>query len=91
LVWNDRSALARDHALREAGRAPSTFWLARAGDAALLLRDLREARQLYERALALSPDEPWVELTLADVAHLEGDRGGERRLRERIYGSLQAR
>lgn len=93
LVWNDRAALARDHALREVQRAGggSAFWLARAGDAALLLRDLREARLHYEQALALSPGEAWVALTLADVAHLEGDRAGERRLRERVYGALRAR
>lgn len=96
LVWNERLALARDHALRQAERArrlggPAAFWLARAGDAALLLRDLGEARLHYEQALAVAPGEGWVVLTLADVAHLEGDREGERRLRERIYGSLQAR
>ncbi len=93
LVWNDRLELARDHALRQAARAggPAPCWLARAGDAALRLRDLREARLHYERALAASPELGWLVLTLADVAHLEGDREGERRLREKIYGSLQGR
>jgi hypothetical protein len=76
---------------RAAGVDPARWW-DRAGDAALLARDLPRARDLYERELA-SPDPQAriaASLKLADVAALDGDRAAERHWREAIYGRLVA-
>jgi tetratricopeptide (TPR) repeat protein len=87
-------ALAQDYAQRLAARiAPEARaapeWLERAGDAAVRLGRLAEAKALYERSRALSayPASAW--LRLSDVAWLERDLARERSYREAIFGQLR--
>ncbi|HKZ31212.1 MAG TPA: tetratricopeptide repeat protein [Vicinamibacteria bacterium] len=97
LLWKGAYDDARDYALRAAersGRArlPTAPWTARAADASFYGRDTREARELYESALAEETD--WaaqreIYLKLADLAFLAGDLTRERRLREHYYGQLR--
>ena len=95
LLWGGRwreareLAMARARALR-AGPAPAA-WLERAADAALQLRDLAEARDLYEEAGRASPRPASIVLKLSDVAFLLHDTEAERRYRERYYGTLEER
>jgi len=97
LLWKGAYADARDFALRVAERAggarlPTAPWTARAADASFYGHDTREARELYESALAQERD--WaalreIYLKLADLAFLAGDLTRERRLREHYYGQLR--
>ena len=97
LLWRGAYDDARDYALRVAerggrARSPTAAWTARAADASFYGRDMREARELYEGALAEEKD--WaalreIYLKLADLAFLAGDLAGERRLREHYYGQLR--
>lgn len=96
LLAKEDYALAQDYAQRMARRlarrpASAAPWLERAGDVALRLRRLQEARELYEGSRVLAPTAlgPW--LKLADVAFLEGDLATERSMREAIYGRLEER
>jgi hypothetical protein len=76
--------------LRQVG-VPSTVWTGRAADAAFYRRDLSEARELYEAAIAGEKDNGTLRvlyLKLADIAHLRGDLETERALREHYYGTL---
>jgi tetratricopeptide (TPR) repeat protein len=89
LVWNGRLAEARDYAVRKHEKRPAdAAWLERAGDASFLLRDVTEAAAQYDAALRRSPRSASILLKLADVAFLQGDAAGERRLRERFYGRV---
>jgi hypothetical protein len=72
-------------------RLATAPWTVRAADASFCRRDTREARELYEKALAGERD--WgalreIYLKLADLAYLAGDTTTERQLREHYYGSL---
>jgi tetratricopeptide (TPR) repeat protein len=92
-LLDGRAAEARDYALRMAERLtaaaiPAAAWTERAGDAAFAQRDLTEARQLYEKALAASDSPTPLLLKLADVHFLAGNLAAEKSLREKIYGSL---
>ena len=97
LLWKGAYADARDFALRVAERAggarlPTAPWTARAADASFYGHDTRDARELYESALAQERD--WaalreIYLKLADLAFLAGDLTRERRLREHYYGQLR--
>jgi tetratricopeptide (TPR) repeat protein len=92
LLWDRRWAEARELAL---GRARATSpagatWLERAGDAAFEMGEAAEARDLYEEAARLSPDQPSLFLKLSDAAFVLKDFEAERRYRERYYGSLTA-
>ena len=97
LLWKAEWDDARDYALRMAERAaragaPGAAWSARAADASFFRKDLGEARELYEAALAQEKD--WgslreIYLKLADLAYLAGDTERERSLREHYYGSLR--
>jgi hypothetical protein len=86
-------ALAQDYAQRMARCLESTpsqsEWLERAGDAAVRLGRLAEAKALYERSRAASSYPASALLRLADVAWLEHDLGRERAYRESLYGSLR--
>ncbi len=93
LLWGGRWREAREWALAVArrtspGSAASAEWLERAGDAAFRLRELAEAKELYEAAAAAAAERPSLILKLADVAFLSQDVEAERRYRERYYGSL---
>jgi tetratricopeptide (TPR) repeat protein len=92
LLAKEDYGLAQDYAQRMArrlgGRPAAAVWLERAGDVAVRLRRLGEARELYEGSRVLAPTAlgPW--LKLADVAFLDGDLATERSMREAIYGRL---
>ena len=92
LLWDRRWAEARELALARARARPSagadTSWLERAGDAAFEMGEAAEARELYEEAARLSPDQPSLFLKLSDVAFVLKDLEAERSYRERYYGSL---
>jgi hypothetical protein len=97
LLWKAEWDDARDYALRMSersarARAPGAAWSARAADASFFRKDLDDARELYEMALAREKD--WgalreIYLKLADLAYLAGDTERERSLREHYYGSLR--
>jgi hypothetical protein len=92
LLWDGRWSEAHEWALASAHRQPAgsaaaAGWLERAGDAAFRLRALAEAKELYEAAAAVD-ERPSLILKLSDVAFLSQDVEGERRYRERYYGSL---
>lgn len=97
LLWKAEWDDARDYALRMAERSaragtPGAAWSARAADASFFRKDLGEARELYEAALAQEKD--WgslreIYLKLADLAYLAGDTERERSLREHYYGRLR--
>lgn len=96
-LWQGENARARDYALRMAARLTGSglaanAWTERAGDAAFYLRDLAESENLYRRAIEGESD--WgalrtLYLKLADLAFLNGDLEGERKLREHYYGALR--
>jgi hypothetical protein len=93
LLAKEEYALAQEYAERLARRQRASppaagAWLERAGDAALALRRLPEARELYERS-RLFANTTSVWLKLSDVAFLEGDLATERSVREAIYGRLE--
>lgn len=73
-----------------AARTQYALWSERAGDAALLGRDLDAAERLYQEALAAGALATGIWCRLADVHFLRGDLAGERALRERVYGTLRA-
>jgi hypothetical protein len=92
LLWDGRWREAHEWALASARRQPTgsaavAQWLERAGDAAFRLRDLAEAKELYEAAGA-ADERPSLILKLSDVAFLSQDVESERRYRERYYGAL---
>ena len=70
---------------------PTAVRLERQGDAAFLVRDLREAKRLYEEALTTSENRATLLLKLSDVSFLMGDLAAEKALREKICGSLDPR
>ena len=80
-----------DRRVVPAGRdgAPTARWLELGGDAGFLAGDFARSRRQYEASLAAEPN-PRLLLKLADVAWKSGDKAEERRLRERIYGSLRS-
>ena len=95
--WNGL-ILAGDYALayreareKAAGAAGEAAWLERAGDAALLDGDASLALELYRAAAAAGASSSALLLKRADAHFLLGDLAEERRLRERIYGSLEPR
>lgn len=87
---------AREYALEQARRlqaegAPRAAWLEKAGDAAFAEKDYAGAKGLYEQALATSEKTVPLLLKLSDVHHLLGDPAGEKKYREKVYGSLDPR
>jgi hypothetical protein len=64
-------------------------WLERAGDVAALLQDFARGVERYEAAVALDAGRASAWLKLSDLHFLRGDFEGERRCRERIFGSLR--
>jgi tetratricopeptide (TPR) repeat protein len=96
LLWKGSYAEAERFAQRMAARLrelalPDTRWTEHAGDAAFFLKDLATARRLYETALRDRPRGTLLLEKLADVAFLDGDLPLERRYREKVYGTLQAK
>jgi len=95
-LWKGRYDVARDYALRMGERLrradlPAGVWAGRAGDAAFYGQDLREAHELYDRAIQGEKDHGALMalyLKLADLAYLSGDLETERSLREHYYGAL---
>lgn len=93
LLWKTEYAEAARYAERVASRLASigvdaSYWRERAGDAELLGGRTSAARAHYRAVRAKDGD--WsITAKLADVAHLEGDAAEERRLREKLYGSLR--
>ena len=95
-LWKGRYDVARDYALRMGERLrradlPAGVWAGRAGDAAFYGQDLREAHELYDRAIQGEKDHGALMalyLKLADLAYLSGDLETERGLREHYYGAL---
>jgi len=86
LLWRGENDRAARYAERVAARLDSSWWRERAGDALLLANRLTEARRFYE---ACSGDNSWSATEkLADIAYLQHDAVEERRLREKLYGSL---
>lgn len=73
--------------LERSGRS-TPAWGERRGDAAFFAGDWATAIRLYERS---APASPGALLKLADVYLKLGDLAKEKALRERIYGSLDAR
>lgn len=67
--------------------APVAAWLERRADAAFFAGDWTTARKLYEQCAG---DSTGALLKLSDLAFKMGDLAEEKRLRERIYGSLKA-
>jgi hypothetical protein len=96
-LWKEQYDLARDYALRMVARlrraaAPTAAWSERAGDAAFYGRDLDAAGELYAQGIEAEKDHGVLMrlyLKMADVAHLKGDLGTERALREHYYGALK--
>jgi len=92
-LWQGRFREARAAAQTErlAAKDPKArmLWAERAGDAALLGRDLEAAEQLYQEALRESVYPQALLCRLADVRFLRGDLAGERAFRERVYGFLR--
>jgi tetratricopeptide (TPR) repeat protein len=72
----------------EKGGRPSAAWLERRGDAAFFVADWATAIRHYERSAPVSAG---ALLKLADVYLKLGDLAKEKALRERIFGSLDAR
>lgn len=91
-LWQGRFQEARAAAEAERRAAAGPFeralWAERAGDAALLARDLGAAEQSYQQAMSESAHPRDLLCRLADVRFLRGDLAGERELRERVYGAL---
>ena len=79
-----RHAEAREYALQRG-------WLERAGDAAFAAADYPGAKRLYEQALKKAGNKVPILLKLSDVHHLLGDPAGEKKYREKVYGSLDPR
>lgn len=73
--------------LEKTGRSTAA-WVEKRGDAAFFAGDLTTAIRLYEGSAEASPG---ALLKLADVYFELGDLSKEKALRERIYGSLEAR
>lgn len=91
LADNDhRSAalLATRWAKLTAVPAESARWLERQGDAEYYAGARDAARAAYHAAGRSDAGRTSVWLKLSDLAFLDGDLAAERRLRERIYGSL---
>jgi tetratricopeptide (TPR) repeat protein len=82
--WSARRAQAARGDVKTAAS-----WLERAADADYYMEAYDEARVGYEAAAKMAPERSSLWLKLADLAFLRGDVAGERRLRERIYGSLR--
>ncbi|HXH28216.1 MAG TPA: tetratricopeptide repeat protein [Candidatus Polarisedimenticolia bacterium] len=96
LLWKGSYQEAERYALRMAARLhelalPDTRWTERAGDAAFFMKDLAAARRRYESALRDRPGNTLLFEKLADVAYLEGDLPLERRYREKVFGTLEAK
>lgn len=94
LIWSEEHEEARRFAEEMMNRTGSSAgtperWTERAADAAFFGGDLSGALKLYTAALRLEPERPALLLKLSDVYYRLGDLGEERRLRERIYGSLR--
>jgi len=70
---------------------PAAVRLERQGDEAFRVRDLLEAKRLYEEALKTAEDRAVLLLKLSDVSFLMGDLAAEKALREKIFGSLDPR
>lgn len=88
--WNDARSYAESIAAIETlPLATRADWTERAGDAALLARDLPLAEHFYQRALQWEGSRASTTLKMADVAFLRVDLDGERHWRERIYGALR--
>jgi hypothetical protein len=89
LLWRGDFVRAARYAERVAARletlkVDASAWRERAGDALLLDNQLDAARHTYEALDSWSATEK-----LADIAYLRNDAEGERRLREKLYGSLR--
>ena len=70
---------------------PAAVRLERQGDEAFRVRDLLEAKWLYEEALKTAESRAVLLLKLSDVSFLMGDLAAEKALREKIFGSLDPR
>jgi tetratricopeptide (TPR) repeat protein len=94
LLWQESYEPARALAdrmvarLRGMGLAPGA-WLERRGDALFWLGDARAAKESYEEALGAGAERAPVYAKLSDVHFVLGDLDGERRYREKVYGSLR--
>jgi hypothetical protein len=93
LLWQgrfrDAGAAAQAELSAAQASAARALWSERAGDAALLARDLDTAERDYQDALRDSEHPRAILCRLADVRFLRGDLAGERQLRERVFGTLQ--
>jgi hypothetical protein len=88
LILGGDYALAYRHA-HERAASGDVRWLERAGDAALLDRDAAVALELYRAAGTLGAASSELLLKRADAHYLLGHLDDEKRLRERIYGTLE--
>lgn len=92
LILDGDYALAYRHARGEAAPEDGeSIWLERAGDAALLDGDAALALELYRAAAKAGAGSGWLLLKRADAHFLLGHVDDEKRLRERIYGSIDPR
>ncbi len=81
-------SLAVPAAAAEGKPEPAAVRLERQGDEAFRVRDLLEAKRLYEEALKTAESRAVLLLKLSDVSFLMGDLAAEKALREKIFGSL---
>jgi len=93
LLWQQSYEAARAVADRMVARLrglglPAGAWLERRGDALFWLGDVSSARESYEEALKGLANPAPVYGKLSDVYFSLGDIEGERRYREKVYGSL---
>ncbi len=94
LLWQQRVGEAPDYAARMVQRfraldLAAGAWLERQGDALFRLGDYDGARLRYEESL-FEPEDPQTVFTkLSDVHFKLGDLDGERRYREKVFGSLR--
>ncbi len=84
----DAEKLARALADRAGQPTEQAAWLERAADAEVLLEDYTRALAHYQAALELDATRAGVWEKLSDLHYLRGDLEGERRCREKIWGSL---
>jgi tetratricopeptide (TPR) repeat protein len=94
LIWQESYEQARAVADRMIARIrgmglPAGAWIERRGDALFWLGDVRAAKESYEEALAAGADPASLYGKLSDVYFSLGDVEGERRYREKVYGSLR--
>lgn len=94
LLWQGKYQQARDFALGRVTKIDKGSWLAplwyeRAGDAVYLSGDQYAAINLYETSMSLANAGSTFTAKLSDLYYQIGDLQKERKLREKIYGTLQ--